>query len=105
MAIKKHLRRLTRGLQVVPAVAADLVSVDAWVYQITVANTHSSAVTLLVVDKATSPKTLVPTVALGANSLTIMSFLEGVFMSGGVNWVAGTADKLHADVDVYADKE
>jgi hypothetical protein len=101
MAIKKHLRRLTRGLQVVPAVAADVTTKNAWIYQLTVANTHSATVTLLVQNKETSAKTLVPTVSLGGNSLTIMSWPEGIYMSGGISWVASLADKLHADIDAY----
>ena len=98
---KKHLVQCARGLQVVPATATDLVAHTAWIYQIVVANTNSAAVTLLIQDKATSPKTLVPTVSLAINSLTIMSFPEGVKMTGGIRWVAGTADKLHAEIEAY----
>ena len=98
---KKHLVQVTRGLQLVPASATDVVAHTAWIYQLVVANIHTSAVTLLVQDKATSAKTLVATVSLAANSLTIMSFPEGVKMTGGIRWTAGTADKLHAEIAAF----
>jgi hypothetical protein len=85
----------------VPAVAADLTTKDTWVEQIVVANKTGAAATFTVVDKAGTPKTLVPTVSLPANSLTVMSFPKPVKMTGGVNWVAGTADALEAEVKGY----
>ena len=98
---KKNLLQCVRGLQVVPNSATDLVAKTAWVYQIIISNTHTANVTLTVVDKATTPRTLIPTVTLATHTLTIMSFPEGVKMTGGINWVASVASVLHAEVEVY----
>jgi len=98
---KKHMKSLTRGLVVVPNAAADLSTVDTWVYQIVVANIDSSGCTFKVTDKQGSPLELIPTVTLGATTVTVYSFPEGVLMKSGVNWVAGTANKLRAEVVGY----
>ncbi len=98
---KKNLKQVARGLQVVPASATDVVAHTAWVYQIVVSNINTAAVTLLVQDKATTPLTLVPTVSLAANSLTIINIPGGIKMTGGIRWIAGTADKLHAEIEAY----
>lgn len=98
---KNKLYRIANNLRLVPAVAADVTDKDCYVYQIVVSNIHTSAVTFTVVDKATSAKTLIPTVSLAANSVSVIVFPQGVKMTGGINWVAGTADKLHASIDAY----
>ena len=95
------LYRIANNLQLVPNTTTDVIAKDCYVYQIVVANLHNSTVTFTVVDKATSAKTLVPSVSLAANSTTVFSFPRGVKMTGGVNWVASTADKLHASIDAY----
>ena len=97
----KKLYRLTKGLQLVPNAAADVTAKTAFVYQITVSNVTAGAVTFTVVDKATSAKTLIPTVSLPANSLTVIVFPKGVQMTGGINWVAGTINALHAEIEGY----
>ncbi len=97
---KKNLKQVTRGLQVVPAAATDVVAHTAWVYQLVISNIHTSAVTILVKDKAGTPLTLLSR-SIAASTTEIYSFPEGVKMSGGINWIAGTADKLHAEVAAY----
>ncbi len=98
---KKHLPQVARGLQVIPNSATDVVAHTAWIYQLVVANTTATAATLLVQDKQGTPKTLVPTVSLAPNSLTIMSFPEGVKMTGGIRWTAGTASALTAEIEAF----
>jgi hypothetical protein len=83
---------------VVPDSATDLTTKDTWVYQLSVSNKSASAVTIQVLDKAATPRNLVPTVSLDAASLAIMSWPMGVKMTGGVRWVASAADALEAEI-------
>jgi len=97
---KRQLVKLNSAIQRVPTSAADLSTKDTWVFQIVVANTTAVAVTFTVLDKQGTPRNLVPAVSLAANSLTIISFAEGVKMTGGVNWNA-SADALDAAITAY----
>ena len=94
----KKLYQLSNALALVPAVAADVIAKKAWVYQVVVANVTASAATLQVLDKATAPKQLIPTQSIAANTTVTFSFPEGVEMTGGIRWVAGTVDALHASI-------
>jgi len=89
------------GLKVVPNSAADLTTTDTWIFQIVVANKTGSAVTFTVKDKQSTPLELFNAVSLAANSITVAAFPEGVKMIGGVNWVAGTASALIAEVYAF----
>jgi len=74
-------------LGTVPAVATDATTVNTWLNQIYVANTTAGALTFTVLDKASSPKTLIPTVSIPANSATLFLFGDSCqFMPGGVTW-------------------
>lgn len=92
-------RQLTRGLQVVPSSLTDVTSTTTVLYQLVVANTTGSAVTFLVQDKASTPKTLIPTVSIAANTVYVIAFPEGTYLTGGMKWQAGTGAALHADVN------
>lgn len=76
-------RQLTRGLQVVPSSLTDVTSTTTVLYQLVVANTTGSAVTFLVQDKASTPKTLIPTVSIAANTVYVIAFPEGTYLTGG----------------------
>ncbi len=77
------------ALQTVPAVAADFSTVNSWIKQISVANTTAGAITFLVKDKQSTPRTLVPTVSIPANTGVLFNYTDDCqFMSGGINWVA-----------------
>lgn len=90
-------RNVSTVLRAVPAVATDLTTIDTWLFQITVANTTGGALTFTVIDKQTSPVTLLAAVSIAANTTYIIRWPEPVFMSGGVNWSASGAG-LTADV-------
>lgn len=86
------------GLSVVPNSATDVTTTDSYILQITVTNTTGGAVTFTVTDKASSAKTLVPAISIPANTLLIMSWPDGVKMTGGISWTAGSATSLHAEI-------
>jgi len=91
-------RELTGGLQTIPNVAADLSTVDTWIYQIVLANKTGGAVTVTILDKAASPKTLLGAVSIAANTTYVVAFPDGVKMTDGVNWVASAANSIDAEV-------
>ena len=92
---------LTAGLVTIPNVAADLTTEDTYVFQIVLVNKTAGAVTVTITDKATSAKTLVPTLSIAANTTQILSYPEGVKMTGGINWVAGAASSIDAEIKGY----
>lgn len=96
--MRRTLKSVTRGVQLVPSSATDVTTSDTWLYQLTVANKTAGAVTLQVLDKAGTPRNVVPTVSLEANSLAIMSWPEGVKLTGGMRWAASAANSLEAEV-------
>lgn len=94
------VREVASGLRTVPAVATDLTTTDSVIYQIVIANKTAAAVTFTVLDKAATPKSLLSAVSIGANTTTVVTFPDGVWMTGGINWSASAANSL--DSDVYA---
>lgn len=92
---------LTGGLSVVPNSATDVSTTNSYVCQISVANVTAGAVTFLVVDKASSAKTLVPTISIPANTLIVMNWPNCVKMTSGISWTAGTGSALHAEIFGY----
>ncbi len=97
----KRFVQLTEGIVVVPNSATDLTTKTSWVEQIVVANTTGTAATLLVKDKQGTPLQLIPTVSVAANSVLVYTFPRPVKMLGGINWQAGTASALNAEVKGY----
>lgn len=91
-------REITAGLQSVPNTPTDVTTTDSVIFQITVANTTGGAVTFTVTDKATSPKTLLPTVSIAANTAYVAVFPSGVWMTGGISWSASAASSLTAEI-------
>jgi len=92
------LKEITAGLRTVPNVAADLTTTDSVIFQISLANISAGAVTLTIKDRAGSPKSLMEAVSIAANTTYVIAFPEGVWMTGGINWVASAANSLNAEV-------
>jgi hypothetical protein len=95
-------KQLPDGLQVVPATLTSVVSKDAWIYQIVVANITGSAVTFLVQDKQGTPLAVVPTVSIPANTAIIITFPFATRLIGGFSWQAGTGSALNAEILAYS---
>ena len=76
----------------IPAVAADVVTGDIWLEEITLANKSGSTVTVTMVDKQGTPREILPAVTIAANTVYVIGF-KARYSPGGVNWVAtsGTA--------------
>ena len=91
-------KSLPQGFVAVPSTLTELTAVDTWIFQIVVSNTTGAPVTFLVQDQQGTPRKLVPTISLGANSVTVLDFPEGVLMKSGVKWQAGAATSLDAEV-------
>jgi len=83
---------------VVPSSLTDLLTTNAQVYQISVANTTASSCTLLVKDRAATARTLLPTVPIAGNTTYVISWPEGFYAPSGVQWQAGTGSCLEAQV-------
>lgn len=92
---------LTGGLSVVPNSATDVSTTNSYICQVSVANVTGGAVTFTVTDKASSAKTLIPTVSIPANTVIIMNWPNCVKMTSGISWTAGAATSLHAEIFGY----
>lgn len=88
---------VSETIAAVPSSATDLTTTDTRLWQISVANTTAGALTFVVLDKQTTPRTVIPTVSIAANTAYIISWPEGVFCSSGINWAA-SATGLEASV-------
>jgi hypothetical protein len=84
----------------VPSVAADLAASDTRLYQISVCNTTGGALTLTLKDKQITPRNILTAVSIAANTSYIVVWPEGLFCSGGLNWVASGAG-LEASVTAW----
>lgn len=98
-----HIRAIPQleipgGLRVVPAVAADLTTADSVIFQIVVTNQTDNSVTFTVKDRGVPALSLLSSVNIDARTTYVAAFPEGVFMLGGINWVASAADTLHAEI-------
>lgn len=88
---------ITDGLRAVPAVAADISTKDVLLYQLTIVNPTAGAITITIVDKQSSAKTLLGAVSIAANTTYVVAFPCGVKLKSGMNWVASGAG-LHAEI-------
>lgn len=73
-------------------------STDSIIYQIVIANSSGTAANFTITDQNTTPLDLMKTVSIAANSLSVLSFPEGVLMKGGIKWLSGTASALNGQV-------
>lgn len=81
----------------VPAVAADLTATTSMMWQIVICNTTAGAVTFTLKDKQATPRNILTAVSIAANTTYIVSWPEGQYCEGGINWVA-SATGLEASV-------
>ena len=88
---------ITDGLRAVPAVAADISTKDVLLYQLTIVNPTAGAITITIVDKQSSAKTLLGATSIAANTTYIVSWPCGVKLKSGMNWVASGAG-LHSEI-------
>ncbi len=100
MADMTQLQKLSSKGARIPAIAADLTVKDTWVFQIVLSNTTGAAVTVTIKDKQTTARYLVNALSVAANSTTVLSYPQGMLLSGGMNWVA-SADAIDAFVTAY----
>jgi hypothetical protein len=98
MNMMLKLQQVNRGISVVPNVATDLTDKDTYLYQINVANKSAVPVTFTVKDKQATARNVVPSIALDGNTLAVIAWPEGIYLAGGMNWVASAADALEAEV-------
>lgn len=94
------LRRVMSQTEVVPNSDTALTSKNAVLYSIHVANVTAGAVTLTVKDKQSTPRRLLASYSIPANSFIHIDFTEGVPMPGGVNWQASAATSLEGYLDI-----
>lgn len=92
------------GLRTVPSSAADLVTTDTTLFQLVLANKTAGAVTVTVLDRQTSAKTLLGAVSIAANTTMTINFQEGVLMKNGINWVASAASSIDADILAFGNR-
>lgn len=79
---------LSESVTTVPAVAADLATTDATIWQIMVCNTTAGAITFTVTDKQATPRYILPAVSIAGNTTYIVSWPEGQYCDSGISWVA-----------------
>lgn len=92
-AFMHHLPMKHTYPSVVPATEEDVFTADVYVTEISITNKSSSATTLTMKDKQSTPRELVPTTTINANSVHEFRF-DGRFCPGGLTWQAGAADSL-----------
>jgi len=81
----------TRG-RLLPATADPVVPFSCWLTHLILTNTHSSALTVTVADRQTTPAVLIDAKSLAASETYILDCgPDGIYMQGGITWLAGTA--------------
>ena len=91
-------REIMTDYATIPNVAADLATVDCYVYQISVVNTSGGSVTVTLKDKASSPHTLMPPATIVNNSSYIFVWPVGTKFKGGINWVTTGASNVIGEI-------
>lgn len=91
-------KQLATGLQTIPGSATDLTTSNTVIFQIVLVNKTAGAITVTILDKQGTPKTLFGAISIPANTTLTQSFGEGVLMLGGVRWSASAGSSIDADV-------
>ena len=94
--------KLVEYLVPVPAVAADLSTNDTLLWQIHITNTTAGALTVTLTDLQTTPRYVLASVSIAANTSYIVAWPEGLLCPNGVNWVASGAGLQAAIVGAYS---
>jgi len=92
-AFQYHLRPQHFDPVLIPDSEETVFDSDVFVELVTLSNTHSSAVSVTIKDKQSTPRELIPTAALPANSVFVARF-GGRYCPGGLTWQASVADKV-----------
>jgi len=79
---------VSEAIQAVPTGATDLTATDTRLYQLHLCNTTAGALTVTIKDKQSTPRNLLTAYSVAANSYVTLVWPEGVFLSGGLNWIA-----------------
>jgi hypothetical protein len=79
---------VSEAIGAVPTGATDLTTTDTRVYQIHFVNTTAGALTVTLKDKQSTPRNLLTAYSIPANSYAKLDWPEGLFFSGGLNWIA-----------------
>lgn len=87
---------LSDSIQTVPTSPTSLASSDTYIFQITATNITGSAATFTVTDG--TGKYLLASVSVAGNTSYVMAYPEGVKMTSGVSWSAGTSNAIQASV-------
>jgi len=96
-------RELVGKQTAVPTSPTDIIAVDTYINTIWVANTTAGSLTLLVKDKQGTPATLVPTIAIAANTGTLINFGDSCqYCPGGVTWSASNTGLVASVFGYYA---
>jgi hypothetical protein len=74
--------------QAVPTSTTAVTTVDAYIRQITVANTSAGAINFTVADRQGTPIAFVPTVAIGPNTLYVVVIPKNYWAPGGFTVLA-----------------
>ena len=93
-------RRVMSAISVVPNSGTDLTTKDSILYNIHVCNVTGSAATFTLTDKQSTPRYVLNAYSVPANSFVNIAFQEGLLMSGGVTWSAGTANALQSYLEL-----
>lgn len=92
-------KKLSPFLQFVPDSLTAVSSTNTTLWQISVTNDCASAVTFYIEDRQGTPKVLISNrVSIAAGNTYVFDWPEGVDLSGGFKWQAGTASCLIAGV-------
>lgn len=77
------------------ATATDAIAVDAWVEHLVLANTGGTARTVTILDKASSPNTVL-SLSAPANATTAFEFPGGLYFEAGININMSHADMRYS---------
>ena len=86
-------KELAGTMETVPTSPTSFNAVDTWVEYLYFANANAAARTITVLDRAASPKTVVPTISLAANTSVLIPFGDACLKCpGGITWSCSGAD-------------
>lgn len=94
-------KQISEANTAVPAAPADLTTTDTWLFEMTLCNPTGGALTITLLNREVSPKTVVKK-AVAANDTVTLSFPYGCKFVSGVNWVGSGAGLIATTTAVIA---
>jgi len=92
-------KEIDAAIQTMPNVAADLTTTDTYLFQAHFTNTTNGSVTIKLLDKQNTPKTILSDQAsLAAGNTAVFAWPQGLFCKGGINWVCSNASAVDAQL-------